>query len=78
LEDDLSDHLFWVQFIKALRGHRDAKLADHIIEEIIEEYKTELESDQSGNRLLWVYSSYSASRGFDPFEPRRDLGHEVL
>jgi len=78
LDDKLGDHLLWIQLIKALRADGDAKSAELVIKEVIEDYTKAIDLDGSGNRQLWVYSSYCASRGFDPFEPRRDLSHEVL
>jgi tetratricopeptide (TPR) repeat protein len=61
-----------------LRGHGDTDGATDLIKEMIASYKTALESEVKGNRLLWVYSSYSASKGFDPFDNRQDLPVEVI
>ena len=58
-------------------GDYDTDSPELIIEEAIREYQKALQVHKH-NQLLWVYSAYSASRGFPSFEQRHNLPREVL
>lgn len=94
LDNNFSKSLLWTHLVDCLRALQDEDLrtqhddielhkhettesAENIISEAIREYRKALQPLKH-NGMLWVYSAYSASRGFPPFEQRRDLPPEVI
>jgi tetratricopeptide (TPR) repeat protein len=93
LDSNLPKFLLWTHLVECLRAHqdkdllmhhdvelhahKDAESPDRIIEEAIREYRKAIQACKH-NRLLWVYSAYSASKGFPPFEQMCDLPPEIL
>lgn len=93
LDSNLPKFLMWTHMVECLRERQDSNSHHpvdvkqhgegatdspaHIIQEAIREYRKALQLHKH-NRLLWVYSAYSASRGFPPFEQKQDLPREVL
>lgn len=77
IDDSLVQSLLWHSLARYMQETGDENGALEIYEEVIREYSSLIES-RSDNRLLWIYSSYLASRGFDPFEKKTHLPIEIL
>ena len=93
LDDNLPKSLLWTHVVDCIRAHQDSldsksqdveqhmdkeiESAESIIEEAIGIYAKALKA-HNRNRLLWIYSAYSASRGFPPFEQKHDLPRQIL
>jgi len=77
IDNTITASVIWTPLARAMfeTGEDDAAL--EIYERVINEYNLAIKST-SNNRLLWVYSSHSASRGFDPFEKKYNLPNELL
>ena len=77
LNDDITSSLVWSYVALALRQAGDIVGETKLYDEIINQY-TEAINQGSENRLLWIYSSYNGSQGFDPFAKRLSLPAEIL
>jgi len=77
INDNITSSLLWSSLGQTRRDLGDEAGALEIYDTVIQEYNS-LINRGADNGLLWVYSSYLASRGFDPFEKRCNLPVEIL
>jgi tetratricopeptide (TPR) repeat protein len=77
IDENITSFVLWSSVTRTMQETGKTADATGIFDAAISVYKSAIQNS-SDNRLLWVYSSFLASRGFDPFENRNNLPVEIL